>query len=526
MSNGHKTSAMPRPAAAPTARTPPATPTTRGSATSPGRFPSERRLVTRRLNRWVLAARGVRGIVGALRRRTVRPSGPGMARQQERHRSPSSAPSSRCSPSANAELRRRGRPPEDARGRQGGGPRRARARRAGRDPDLGAAARDSAPLTLPAGWPYDAVTQIIAVRSAPPVATTIARHVRPHRPDGRPDRRRPRSEPSRSGSRALRSIRDSSSDRLARCVHQGVHSGRQHSRKSGSSQGGPEVPHDRRRLRRRPARRAAARRRRPCHLRPLVRRPRPHHLDRHLRRDGDARRARRVHRRRPRPRAGAVRFNPMVARGLLAIDKVRYVGEPVAVVVTEDRATRARTPPSRSSSTTTRSPRSIDMEASHGQRTPASTRAPAATSCSTPPCSGMPENTGDAFFEGCEVVVSRPLRQPARRPVPARGPRLGGRLGATAGCTSGSSTQGAQGAKATIVEGATASSADQVPSSPRTSAAASAPRSACDPEEALLGVLAAKVGRPLRWRETRTEIDDGARPRPRPGAVRHHRRHP
>lgn len=29
-------------------------------------------------------------------------------------------------------------------------------------------------------------------------------------------------------------------------------------------------------------------------------------------------------------------FNPMVTRGLLAIDKVRFVGEPVAVVVTSD----------------------------------------------------------------------------------------------------------------------------------------------------------------------------------------------
>ena len=31
-------------------------------------------------------------------------------------------------------------------------------------------------------------------------------------------------------------------------------------------------------------------------------------------------------------------FNPMVARTLLASDKVRYVGEPVAAVVAETRA--------------------------------------------------------------------------------------------------------------------------------------------------------------------------------------------
>ena len=30
-------------------------------------------------------------------------------------------------------------------------------------------------------------------------------------------------------------------------------------------------------------------------------------------------------------------FNPTVTRGMLAIDKVRFVGEPIAVVVTEDR---------------------------------------------------------------------------------------------------------------------------------------------------------------------------------------------
>ena len=45
-------------------------------------------------------------------------------------------------------------------------------------------------------------------------------------------------------------------------------------------------------------------------------------------------------------------FNPTVTRGLLAIDKVRFVGEPIAVIVTEDAPPGRGRGRGRSSSTT------------------------------------------------------------------------------------------------------------------------------------------------------------------------------
>ena len=67
----------------------------------------------------------------------------------------------------------------------------------------------------------------------------------------------------------------------------------------------------------------------------------PHRGRRRRRRPGHARRRRRLHRRRRRPRADRRRLShdrPTMARPLLASDRVRFVGEPVAVVVTETAA--------------------------------------------------------------------------------------------------------------------------------------------------------------------------------------------
>ena len=66
------------------------------------------------------------------------------------------------------------------------------------------------------------------------------------------------------------------------------------------------------------------------------------------------------------------------------------------------------------------------------------------------------------------------------------------------------STQGAQGAKDTIAKVNATDPANVKVITPDVGGGFGA-KISCDPEEALLGVLAAKVGRPLRWRETRTE---------------------
>ena len=145
----------------------------------------------------------------------------------------------------------------------------------------------------------------------------------------------------------------------------------------------------------------------------------------------------------PRPISGSrqnrAAFNPTVTRGLLAIDKVRFVGEPVAVVVTEDRqAGRGR---SRAGGRRVR-----------GARGAASTSKRRMTS-HHPDLRGRRQQRRVRHDRARHArhhrrrVLRRlrggrhgPLRQPARRAVPARGARLGRRVGArdgSPGCTSG-----------------------------------------------------------------------------------------
>ena len=105
---------------------------------------------------------------------------------------------------------------------------------------------------------------------------------------------------------------------------------------------------------------------------------------------GDARRARRVHGRRPRPRAGAVAVQPDRRRARCSRrDRVRYVGEPIAAVVAE----------TREQATDAAEAVVVDYDAARRGRRPgggarrrrrSSTRPPAATPCSTRPRSACP----------------------------------------------------------------------------------------------------------------------------------------
>jgi carbon-monoxide dehydrogenase large subunit len=194
-------------------------------------------------------------------------------------------------------------------------------------------------------------------------------------------------------------------------------------------------------------------------------------------------------------------FNPMVARGMLAIDKVRYVGEPVAVVL----ATDPRVGEDAIEQVIVDYdvlPALIDMEASMASSTLIYDGAGSNVVFDTTVL-GMPENTGEAFFEGCEVVITgRFLNQRvAPCPLEVRGSAVAwvdGRLHQWL------STQAAQGAKATIAK-INGVEPDQVLVIAPDVGGGFGAKISCDPEEALLGVLSARVGRPLRWRETRSE---------------------
>jgi carbon-monoxide dehydrogenase large subunit len=194
-------------------------------------------------------------------------------------------------------------------------------------------------------------------------------------------------------------------------------------------------------------------------------------------------------------------FNPMVARGLLAIDKVRYVGEPLAVVITElsnqgeDAAEQVIVDYETLEAL-------IDVEAAMTSSTLIYESAGSNVLFDTTVL-GMPENTGDAFFADCEIVVKGRFvnQRVAPCPLEVRGSAVAwvdGRLHQWL------STQAAQGAKDTIVavNGVTADDVKVI--TPDVGGGFGA-KISCYPEESLLGVLAKKVGRPLRWRETRTE---------------------
>ena len=197
-------------------------------------------------------------------------------------------------------------------------------------------------------------------------------------------------------------------------------------------------------------------------------------------------------------------YNPMVARGLLAIGKVRFVGEPVAVIVSETRA-EGEDAAEQVIVDYDVLPAVVDME----QALTSSTLLYEETGSNVvfdTTVLGLPENSGPSFFEGCEVV-SGPHRVLNQRvapcPLEVRGSAVAwsdGRL------VQWLSTQAAQGAKATIAKvNGLADDADKVLVIAPDVGGGFGAKISCDPEEALLGVIAKKVGRPLRWRETRSE---------------------
>ncbi|MTA09813.1 MAG: molybdopterin-dependent oxidoreductase, partial [Actinobacteria bacterium] len=96
-------------------------------------------------------------------------------------------------------------------------------------------------------------------------------------------------------------------------------------------------------------------------------------------------------------------FNPMVARTLLASDKVRYVGEPIVAIVTE---TREQGEDAAEAIIVDYDylEAFVDLETSMASSTHIYESAGSNVVFDTTAL-GIPENTGDAYFEGCEVTV-------------------------------------------------------------------------------------------------------------------------
>lgn len=195
-------------------------------------------------------------------------------------------------------------------------------------------------------------------------------------------------------------------------------------------------------------------------------------------------------------------YNPMVTRTLLAMDRVRFVGEPIAVIVSE---TREQGEDAAEAVIVDYDilPAVVDMEAAMTSQTLLYDAAPNNVVFDTLVL-GIPDNTGDAFFAGCEVTVKgRFLNQRvAPCPLEVRGSAVAwaadGRLHQWV------STQHAQGAHAPI---AATNGVDPSRVRVRTPDVGGGfgAKIGIYPEELLLGVVSKRVGAPLRWRETRSE---------------------
>ena len=189
-----------------------------------------------------------------------------------------------------------------------------------------------------------------------------------------------------------------------------------------------------------------------------------------------------------------------MAQPLLARDVVRYVGEPVAVVVTED-PYQGEDAAELVSADYDPLPAVVDMTAA----------------ADDPPALLFPEagtnvtaTFGDAaalrpdLFDGCEVVVSRTIVNQRVAPAPMETRAAAAAWGDDGRLTAWIPNQGAQGTK-----GALAAMLALDPSSLRIITpdvgGAFGAKFGADPEHAVVCWVARQLGRPARWSETRTE---------------------
>ena len=195
-------------------------------------------------------------------------------------------------------------------------------------------------------------------------------------------------------------------------------------------------------------------------------------------------------------------FNPMVARTLLASDKVRYVGEPVAAVVTETRDQGVDAAEAVIVDYDVLEA-FVDVEAAMMSSTLIYEGAGSNVVFDTTVL-GIPENTGEAFFKDCEVIVTGRFMNQRVAPCPLEVRGAAAAWGSDGRLNQWLSTQHAQGAVAPL---AAANGVDASMIRVRTPDVGGGfgAKIGAYGEELLLGVIAKSIGRPVKWRETRSE---------------------
>jgi carbon-monoxide dehydrogenase large subunit len=194
-------------------------------------------------------------------------------------------------------------------------------------------------------------------------------------------------------------------------------------------------------------------------------------------------------------------FNPHVARTLLASDKVRWVGEPIAAIIAEtyEQATDAAQTVDADIDPL---PVLLDLEQSLASDTHIYAAAGGNAVFDSVSIGGKP-NTGLEFFEGCEVVLNERIMNQRVAPCPLE-PRGGAAAWVDGRLHVWLSTQHAQGARDPIATAAGVAP-DQVRILTPDVGGGFGAKIGCYSEELLIGVLARQVGRPVRFKETRSE---------------------
>ena len=195
-------------------------------------------------------------------------------------------------------------------------------------------------------------------------------------------------------------------------------------------------------------------------------------------------------------------YNPGATRTLLATEKVRFVGEPIAVIVS---ATREQGEDAAEAVWADYDilPAYVDVESAMAPGAVPLYEACGGNVVFDTTFLGIPANTGDEYFKDCEVVTSGRFMNQRVAPCPleVRGSAVAwvdGRLHQWI------STQHAQGALAPVA-GANGVDPSQVRIITPDVGGGFGAKIGAYPEEILLGVVSKKVGRPLRWRESRSE---------------------
>ena len=195
-------------------------------------------------------------------------------------------------------------------------------------------------------------------------------------------------------------------------------------------------------------------------------------------------------------------YNPMATRTLLATDKVRFVGEPVAIIVSETRE-QGEDAAEMVIVDYDVLPALIDLEEAMTSSTLLYDACGSNVVFDTTVL-GIPENTGDAFFADCEVVVKGRFLNQRVAPCPLEVRGAAAAWGPDGRLVEWISTQHAQGA----VPGVAAANGidpSQVHIKTADVGGGFGAKIGAYPEELLLGVVAKRIGKPVVWRETRSE---------------------